>query len=115
MDTKHERLKNLLVEWRADARNAEEVHAAAEELLALYGVRDLPESDPDSIADEVLVSLDMLNHQWIVPDDIPEVLEFLCTPAGRELEGWSRWRRYWDGVDLDQRKNRLQSVRGYAV
>ena len=71
------------------------------------GYRVLPETDPRSIPFEVVSHLDILNHQLIVPSDIPAIVEFLDAPEGREIDAWARWREYWDSIDFEARKLEL--------
>ena len=68
-----------------------------------------PEHHPRSIPMQVLVELDILNHQLITRDDIPALLEFLRTPPSEELQGWMRWQKYNDELDIDRRKEELKT------
>lgn len=103
-------LLTLLEQWQTGAIDAREVHEHAEALMEeLEEHPRYPEHDPKSIPMEVLLHLDILNHQLITPEDIPVIQAFLHTPLGKESQGWSVWRNYWDNLDLERRRQELVS------
>lgn len=111
-----ERITTLLNQWRDGIIDEHRVHEQAEEWLEqLSELSSYPEEDPRSIPLEVLVQLDALNHQLITTDDIPAILAFLSTPPGKELTGWALWRKYWDALNLERRKNELKSNPYYCT
>lgn len=69
-----------------------------------------PKSDVRSIGFAVL---NFLESVWSKPaeslttDDIPTILEFLDTPAGKELEAWDKWENYWANLDYPARRKKL--------
>lgn len=109
-------LRTLLERWRAGTVNEREVHNQAETLMDKLGeLPHYPESDPRSIAAEVLLQLEILNHQLITKDDIPAIEAFLDTTLGQEPQGWAQWRSYWKQLDLESRRQELKSNPYYCT
>lgn len=99
----------LLEQWREGTVDEREVHEQAEALMErLEDTPNYSKDDPRSVAVEVLIHLDALNHQLITPKDIPAMLAFLRTPLGSESHGWKSWRSYWDDLDLEGRRQELK-------
>lgn len=109
-------LRGLLGRWRAGEVDERFVHEEAERL---WDANDqwpqYEESDPRSIALEVLSQLEVLNHQLITPEDIPAILDFLETPPGEEEAAWEKWRAHWKSVDYQERRAALASTPYYLV
>ena len=104
-----ERLRELLDRWQAGALDERAVHEAAEALSESFpgDLPSYPQSEPRSIAIEVLSQLEILNWQLITRQDIPALLDFLGTRRGEEERGWERYQKYWDSVDFDRRLKEL--------
>ncbi len=119
MNTEIEPLQNKLIQllssWSSGKLTAGGVHGEAEQLLDSYDWKEVSRSDPRSLVNEVLVQLDVLNQQLIMEDDIPAILMFLRAPAGTEAEAWLNWERYWNGIDLDDRRKQLKGNPHYAA
>jgi hypothetical protein len=109
-------LLDLLEQWRTGIIDERKVHEQAEALMEeLAEQSEYPENDPKSIPMEVLLHLDILNHQLITPEDIPAMQAFLQTPFGQESPGWATWRSYWDSLDFERRKQELSSNPYYST
>lgn len=108
------KLLKLLDDWKANFKNERDVHRKAEDWFEAVEWHEYGEDDPRSIVLEVLGQLDSLNYQCIMKDDIDSMVCFLRTPQGNEIDGWAKWRAYWDGVDLEERKKKLAN-RPYYV
>jgi hypothetical protein len=109
-------LVELLESWHSGVIDEREVHEQAESIMdQAEGLPNYVETDPRSIAMEVLVQLDILYHQLITTEDIPIMQEFLATPFGKEAEAWVRWRQYWNILDLRTRRLQLQSNPYYST
>lgn len=108
-------LTRLLRSWSDGKLDEIEVHQEAERILSRVGRPGLPRSDARSIPLEVVSHLDVLNHQLIVPADVPCILEFLATSPGQELEGWTRWLAYWASVDYECRRRELHDRPYYCT
>lgn len=107
-DSLRAQARRLLLQWQAGHVTEADVVVRAESLAArTHGAETLPEADLRSIAQEVLRQLEMLPTQGITTDDVPAVLAFLETRAGREADGWAAWRAYWQSVDFQDRRRSL--------
>ena len=107
-DLERVELTKLLELWKAGSLNEREVHERAEFLLDEIG--ELPnysESDPRSVAAEVLMQLEILNHQLITREDIPAMEAFLRAQPGHEAEAWAKWRSYWEQLNIESRRQKL--------
>jgi hypothetical protein len=110
------RITTLLNQWEDGILDERQVHEQAEEWLEqLSELPSYAEENPRSIPLEVLVQLDALNHQLITSDDIPAIQAFLNTPTGKEPIGWAAWRKYWDDLDLERRREELKSNPYYST
>ncbi|MGB5162978.1 MAG: hypothetical protein WBO69_12435 [Thermoanaerobaculia bacterium] len=110
-----EPLRELLKRWDSGELDARQVHEHAEQLWDSLEQHQFPREDRRSIAAEVLSQLDILNHQLITPEDIPAMMQFLDTLRGSELDGWKRWQRYWDELDMDERIESLKDNNYYSA
>ncbi len=109
-ESERNRITTLLNQWRDGIIDERQVHEQAEEWLEqLSELPSYAEEDPRSIPLEVLLHSDALNHQLITRDDIPAIQTFLSTPAGKEPIGWALWRKYWEDLDLEHRREELKS------
>ena len=108
-------IRDIVERWQRSELDALAVLRWAETRWTSYEQPEYPTCDPRSIAIEVLAQLDMLNHQWITPDDAPAILRFLDTAPGSEVQGWQQWSMYWDSIDFDQRRRSLVGVPPYTA
>jgi hypothetical protein len=101
--------------WARGELDERSVHEEAEALYEqLEPLPEYPPEDARSIPIEVLSHLEILNHQLIVREDIPAILDFLETHPGKELEAWSQWEAYWNTLDYDERMERLRDNPYYS-
>jgi hypothetical protein len=106
----------LLEQWQKGALDERAIHEQVESKIDELGeLPSYPEDDPRSIPVEVLLHLDILNHQLITPEDIPAMEAFLRTSLGDEAQGWAVWRNYWNNLDLEKRKRELESNQYYCT
>ena len=108
-------IRNLLEQWRSNEINEREVHEVAERLLDEHGWIEYPENDDRSVAMEVLSQLAILNRQLVTQEDIPAMLGFLNTPPAETSKGWKTWRRYWNSIDYDKRREELKQNPYYST
>ncbi len=106
---------SILLRWAANKLTEKDVHEEAERIWESEEWPVYDESDDRSIEIEVLSQLAILNHQLITVQDIPVMLEFLATPPGHAREGWERWKRYWESLDMDQRCKELAANPYYTT
>jgi len=106
----------LLDQWRNGVIDERDVHEQVEAMVEQCV--ELPEydkNDPGSIAVEIIIHLDALNHQLITADDIPAMEAFLQTPRGEELQGWANWKNYWESLDIEKRRKELRDNPYYCT
>lgn len=68
----------------------------------------------DSVTNEVLGALDMLDMNLALPEDAPIYLQFLSTPAGKFASGHAEFRRRLDAIDHNYRREQLRDTMPYA-
>lgn len=97
-------------------------HISAEDILnwadALYPCDDVEyedwERDEDSVTNEVLAALSMLDMDLVLPEDIPIYLAFLSTPAGQFESGYAKFRQKLGEIDYASRRKHLRDVPPYS-
>lgn len=111
---KRDELAQMLKDWHTG-------RVATESLLqwadALYPSDDIDYEDwegDDSVTNEVLAALDMLDMNLALPEDAPVYLEFLSTAAGQFQAGYDRYKRALDQIDYTSRRTSLKNVALYA-
>jgi hypothetical protein len=109
-----EDLIQILQQWRDGVLTAEQVHEWAEERAGSGEVSDWEGAEPNSVTNEVLSALDMLDINLMLPEDIPNYLQFLRTPAGQFSEGYRMWQDAQAQIDYPSRKRLLRATPLYA-
>ena len=102
-----EEVEALLRRWERGDVDVQQVHSEAERLINEWNWPEFPRSDPRSIVVEILMQLEILNHQLITEEDIPAMLAFLAAQADFEADGWQAWKAYWKGINLEARRKKL--------
>jgi len=105
----------LLLAWETGKVDEKHVHLAAEAMLDDLGWPEYDPSDPRAIPIELLEHLELLNHQWIISEDIPALLAFLRTAPGGEADAWESWREYWKTINYSQRAETLKDRPYYSA
>jgi hypothetical protein len=95
-----EELKNILLDWQADALGALAVLEWAEERADL-GIKD-------KVVTEILNSLDILHLNLITVEDIPAFLRALDTPTESAHEGLDILKKHDESVDWEARKEKYK-------
>jgi hypothetical protein len=104
----------VLTEWSAGRMTSIEVLSWAD---SRYPSDDVDYEDwegDDSVTNEVLGALDMLDMNLALPEDAPIYLQFLSTPAGEFASGYAEFRRRLDAIDYDCRRAQLRDTMPYA-
>jgi len=106
-------LKDLVLEiledWKSGKINEIIAQEKAEKLYEEFmHYENLSYNNPEAIAYEVLCQLEILNHQLIIKEDIPFIVDFLNTKQGEEKKAWESWQNYWDEIDVDDRLDKLR-------
>ena len=108
-------IKEMLGKWAQGLLTAEEMHEWAGQYYQndAYEFVDWEGADENSVTNEVLAHLDMLDMNLVTHEDIPQYLAFLASPAGGFDEGLSILERYLNSVDMDTRKKQLKGIVPY--
>jgi hypothetical protein len=104
-------LATVLTQWLDGRLTAHQVHEWAEERAGndTFDVDDWEGIESNSVANEVLRALDMLDMNLMLPDDIPFYLEFLGTLEGQFYEGYRKWQDALNRIDYGARKEALRA------
>ena len=105
-------IHNLLKQWRSHKIDEREVHEEAERLLDEHRWIEYSEGDDRSVVMELLSQLGIL---VVIQEDIPTMLSFLDTPPREVSEGWQTWRRYWNVLDYEKRREELKQNPYYSI
>ncbi|MEZ5288276.1 MAG: hypothetical protein R2712_26440 [Vicinamibacterales bacterium] len=102
-------IATVLRHWQSRALTVAQVHHWAERLFVPGNVDfdDYEGDQEDSVANEVLATLDQLDVNLVVVDDIPIYLEFLGTPVGQFNEGYRRFQTALSSIDYKKRRAAL--------
>jgi len=115
-DLQRHQVRDLLQRWQRGEIDERQVHEEAEVLWDCYVPgEEYDRESPQSIALDVLSSLETLNVQLVTPEDIPAMLRFLETPADQERRGWQIWHQYWRSIDYNQRRQSLRDNPYYSI
>lgn len=111
---KRDEVVEKLRDWQAGQISSEYLLHWAD---ALYPSDDVDYEDwegDDSVTNEILAALDMLDMNLALPEDAPIYLTFLSTPAGNFQAGYAEYKRALDAIDRTARRTKLQGVPLYA-
>ncbi len=111
---KREELVQKLKDWQAGRISSVGLLEWAD---ALYPSEDVDYEDwegDDSVTNEVLAALDMLDMHLALAEDAPIYLDFLSTPAGQFQAGYARYKHALDQIDYTSRRTSLRNVPLYA-
>jgi len=64
---------------------------------------DWDETGENSVTNEVLAALDMMDMNLMAPEDIPVYLDFLETPPAAFEEGYKKLQQYLNQIDINKR------------
>ncbi len=109
-----EDLIQVLQHWRDGVLTAKQVHEWAEARAGSVEVGDWEDGESNSVTNEVLFALDMLDINLMLQEDIPSYLKFLRTPIGHFSEGYRKWQDALDQIDYPSRQEFLRTTPFYA-
>jgi hypothetical protein len=112
---KREDIAKVLKEWADGLLSAQEVLTWADPLYSSDEVDCDDWEDEDSVANEVLAAMDMLDMNLVIPEDVPIYLEFLKTPKGQFKIGQAKFEKQLSQIDLDARRAKLKDVFPYSA
>ncbi len=104
----------VLKHWQAGEWSAEQVHEWAEDRFGQVDVDDWEGAEEQSVANEVLAALDLLDMNLMLPEDTPLYLAFLRTPPGQFAAGYQILQDALDRIDYPARQAALRAVPLYA-
>ena len=111
---KREDVVRALSDWNSGRKTTLEILRWAD---SLYPSDDVDYEDwegDDSVTNEVLSALDMLDMNLALPEDAPIYLQFLSTPVGKFAAGYAEFRRRLDAIDYESRRAQLRDTMPYA-
>jgi hypothetical protein len=111
---KREDVATIVRDWGAGRMSSVEVLDWA---VAHYLSDDIDYEDwegDNSVTNEVLGALDMLDMNLAIPEDAAIYLDFLSTPIGQFEVGYADFQRRLDEIDYDRRRGQLRQVFPYA-
>ena len=111
---KRDEVAQKLRDWQAGKISSEELLHWAD---ALYPSDDVDYEDwegDDSVTNEVVAALDMLDMNLGLPEDAPIYLDFLATPVGEFRSGYDKYKQALDRIDYDSRRASLRNLPLYA-
>lgn len=110
-------LRELLTQWQQGQITAEQLNGFAGELYPNDDVdyEDWEGDGENSVTNEVLAALDMMDMNLVVPEDVPAYLEFLNTPVGLFNEGYSKFRQHLQDVNIEERQKALSEIPFYKA
>lgn len=100
-----EDLKEKLLQWQEGQITAQELNNWAGENYPNDDVdyEDWDEAEAHSVTNEVLAALDMMDMNLMTSEDVPAFLDFLETPPASFEEGYKKFQRYQEQIDIKKR------------
>jgi hypothetical protein len=111
---KRDELARKLKDWQTGRTSSEELLRWAG---TLYPSDDVDYEDwegDESVTNEVLAALDMLDMNLALPEDAPIYLQFLATPVGEFQSGYKIYKQALDRINYDSRRASLKNTLPYA-
>lgn len=105
---------NALNAWPEGKMCSQAIHDWANELFLNNDVEYEDWEGDDSITNEVLGALDMLDMNLVLPEDAPIYLQLLATPKGDFVKGYAVYQQRLEGIDYEARKEQLRDNPLYA-
>ena len=102
-------IEHKLLDWKKKKISPLEIQSFAEKKYENLSSIFTDSDKNSSVEFEIISQLEILNHQLIIDEDIPLILDFL------KNENWDNWREYWDQIDYEKRKELLQGDSFYSV
>jgi hypothetical protein len=98
-------LREKLLQWQGGRMTAPELNDWAVENYLNDDVEyeDWDEAEENSVTNEVLGALDMMDIDLMTPEDIPAYLDFLETPPASFEEGYKKLQQYLEKIDIKKR------------
>ena len=100
-----------LINWHTGKLSSAQIQIWAESLYLNDDVdyEDCEGEQDNSVSNEILSALDMLDMNLALPEDAPIYLEFLQTPVGCFQIGFKRWQEMLQQINYASRRVQLIS------
>jgi hypothetical protein len=113
-----EYLISLLEAWRKDLITAKQLHECIETFhgevdIYLDEEGDKEKCEDESVCNEVLGNLEMMDMDYDWKDDIDAYIEFLKTPIGQFKEGAQKFYDYKKTINIEERIKKLWNIPPY--
>jgi hypothetical protein len=106
---KRDDVAKVLKAWQAGEMSTREVYDWANRLYPCnYDAEDWEGEEEQSVTNEVLAALDMLDMNLTLPEDVSIYLDFLDTPKGDFASGYAAFEQRLRAIDYATRKKRLK-------
>lgn len=102
-------IEKKLQDWNMNKLSAKELQYFAEKKFELLSESLDEKQKETSVEYEVISQLEILNHQLIIKEDIPVIIQFL------KNENWEDWEKYWNQIDFKKRKKILRGDKFYSI
>lgn len=105
-----------LTDWQAGRISSPEIQSWAESLYMNDNIdyEDWEGDEENSVTNEILAALDILDMNLIFPEDAPIHLEFISTSVGEFKAGYERWQNKLGKIDYASRRIQLKTNPLYA-
>ncbi len=109
-------IKEILNKWLNNELSASQVHEWAGNLYPNDNVEytDWEGDDDNSVTNQVLADLDMMDMNLMIKDDIEHYLVFLDTPPDQFNFGCQKLENYLYTIDLEIRREELRNDEFYS-
>ena len=116
MKITREDVRSKLRDWRDGNISTQEIYEWAGSLYPNIECEyeDLEGKESNSVTNEVLAALDMVNMNLNIPEDAKIFLELLSTPLGEFESGYALLQRRLNSIDYDLRRKTLRDNPLYA-
>jgi hypothetical protein len=111
---KRDEVAHQLRDWHEGRLSSEDLMRWADRLYPSDDVDYEDWEGDDSVTNEVMAALDMLDMNLSLPEDAAIYLDFLSTPAGQFQAGYERYKAALDKIDSAARRTTLKNVPLYA-
>jgi len=108
-----ELLKDLLTKWRNHELAEDQLHDWAENKYLNDGVDYSDWESDNSVTNEVLGALDMMDMNLMTKEDIETYMKFLDTPPGQFIQGYRELQDYLKTINYSERKRALAKIPFY--
>jgi hypothetical protein len=104
----------VLTDWSSGRKTSSEVLRWAVSTYLSDDVDYEDWEDDNSVTNEVVGTLDMLDMNLALPEDAPIYLQFLATPVGQFSTGCAEFHRQLDAIDYGHRRAQLRDIMPYS-